>query len=67
LLPEELRERTFLVRVEQTGADIWVLVKALLRFPMWDDRALWGHIDSDGNVALTNYYGNDQWTPSGTR
>ncbi|RPI49680.1 MAG: hypothetical protein EHM55_23205 [Acidobacteria bacterium] len=23
----------------------------------------WGHIDSDGNVALTNYYGNDQWDP----
>ena len=51
------------MRVEQTGADIWVLEKAFgdSSLDAVDDLALWGEIDSDGNVKLTNYYGNEQW------
>jgi hypothetical protein len=63
LLPRELRTRTFSMRVEQTGADIWVLENAFADSTLVavDALALWGDIASDGTVALTNYYGNDQW------
>lgn len=63
LLPRELRTRTLSMRVEQTGAEIWVLKKAFADSSLnaVDDLALWGEIDGDGNVQLTNYYGNDQW------
>lgn len=49
--------------VEQTGADIWVIEKVSGNSTLVavDDPALWGDIDSDGHVKLTNYYGNDQW------
>jgi hypothetical protein len=60
-LPPELRRRTFLMRVVQVGAVITVLEKASLRIPIWDTRALWGEIASDGRLSLTNYYGNEQW------
>jgi hypothetical protein len=65
LLPRELRSRTFSMQVAQIGADIWVLENAFVDSALVAvaDRALWGHIDRDGKVMLTNYYGNDQWDP----
>jgi hypothetical protein len=45
--------------VEQLGADVTAVVKAPPALRVHP--ALWGAIGSDGNLALTNYYGNDQW------
>jgi hypothetical protein len=57
-LPAELRTLRVSSRVQQDGGDVRVLVKTKSA-----DSSLWGRVDHLGNVALTNFRGNEQWDP----
>jgi len=59
--PTELRSRTYASRLEQDGTNIRVVISGLPRIFYLEHSALWGQIQADNSVTLTNYYGQEQW------
>jgi hypothetical protein len=61
MLPAEFLTRTYASHLEQSGKDVKIMLKSPpevfgLQYPK-----LWGQIQPNNTLALTNYYGNDQW------